>query len=69
MVHGKWATYGSLLMIRVQDYDTKMDIRQGGLADGAADIVASAADSGSAGEGEDAGRTSVLRAETRGEGW
>lgn len=33
----------------VHDYDTKMDVRQGGLVGGAADIMAGAADSCSAG--------------------
>ena len=53
----------------VHDYDTKMDVRQGGFVGGAADTMAGIADSGYSCKDKDAGRTCVLCAEAGREGW
>lgn len=52
----------------VHDYDTKMDVRQGGLVGGVADIMASIADRGYSCKDKNAGRSGVLCAEASGEG-
>lgn len=50
----------------VHDYDTKMDVRQGGLVGGAADTMAGAVGCRYPCESEDAGRPCVLCAEACG---